>query len=110
MRSLAAPQRSFRPSKWPSAPIWKLLQMSEKDFSIGTSGRFRTETSPLIPENQKYGAAAKCHWPSMATVGRSGVSAIAGNPVANASAAKAASLIQPDPCTTLIEALRCLSS
>ena len=45
--------------------------MSEKDFSIGTSGRFRTETSPFSPENQKYGATTKCHWPSMATVGLS---------------------------------------
>ena len=39
-------QRSLRPSKWPDPPIWKSLQMSEKDFSIGTSGRFPTETSP----------------------------------------------------------------
>jgi hypothetical protein len=46
----------------------------------------------------------------MAVVGLSGVSAIAGNPVANASAATAASLIQPDPCSTFIESLRAFVS
>jgi len=37
----------------PRNPKWKLLMASEKDISIGTEGRPLTETSPLIPENQK---------------------------------------------------------
>ena len=94
--SLAKPQRALRASKWASAPKWKLLQMSEKDISTGTSGRFRTETSPFNPENQKYGATMKCHWPSMSTFGLSCAEAVAGNAATTASAVSAARLMRAE--------------